>query len=43
MMSCFRSTDSGSLTIPYYKVSGGKYDYFNDMDMPKLLESVEKS
>ncbi len=20
---------------PYYKVSGGKYDYFNDMDMPK--------
>ncbi len=27
---------------PYYKVSGGKYDYFNDMDMPNLLESVEK-
>ena len=23
---------------PYAKVSGGKYDYFNDMDMPKLLE-----
>ncbi len=27
---------------PYAKVSGGKYDYFNDMDMPKLLESIEK-
>ena len=28
---------------PYYKVSGGKYDYFNDMDMPALLESVAKT
>ncbi len=28
---------------PYFKVSGGKYDYFNDMDMPSLLESVEKT
>ncbi len=28
---------------PYFKVSGGKYDYFNDMDMPTLLESVEKT
>ena len=27
---------------PYHKVSGGKYDYFNDMDMPKLLKSIEK-
>ena len=27
---------------PYAKVSGGKYDYFNDMDMPTLLESLEK-
>ena len=27
---------------PYYKVSGGKYDYFDDMDMPSLLDSVEK-
>jgi dipeptide transport system substrate-binding protein len=27
---------------PYFKVSGGKYDYFNDMDMPSLLDSVEK-
>jgi dipeptide transport system substrate-binding protein len=27
---------------PYAKVSGGKYDYFADMDMPKLLESLEK-
>jgi dipeptide transport system substrate-binding protein len=28
---------------PYYKVSGGKYDYFNDMDMPNLLDTVTKS
>ena len=28
---------------PYFKVSGGKYDYFNDMDMPALLDSVEKT
>ncbi len=28
---------------PYSKVSGGKYDYFNDMDMPSLLDSVEKT
>jgi dipeptide transport system substrate-binding protein len=28
---------------PYYRVSGGKYDYFNDMDMPKLLDSVTKT
>src|SRR5215216_5874616 len=27
---------------PYHKVSGGAYDYFNDMDMPKLLKSIEK-
>src|SRR5271169_5123588 len=27
---------------PYAKVSGGKYDYFSDMDMPKLLKSIEK-
>lgn len=27
---------------PYHNISGGKYDYFSDMDMPKLLESVEK-
>ncbi len=27
---------------PYAKVSGGKYDYFSDMDMPKLLASIEK-
>ena len=27
---------------PYYKVSGGKYDYFADMDMPKLIKSLEK-
>jgi len=27
---------------PYHKVSGGAYDYFNDMDMPKLLKSIDK-
>ncbi len=27
---------------PYAKVSGGAYDYFNDMGMPDLLVSVEK-
>jgi dipeptide transport system substrate-binding protein len=26
----------------YAKVSGGKYDYFGDMDMPKLIEAIEK-
>jgi dipeptide transport system substrate-binding protein len=27
---------------PYHKVSGGSYDYFGDMDMPKLLKSISK-
>ncbi|KAA5611145.1 ABC transporter substrate-binding protein [Rhodovastum atsumiense] len=27
---------------PYHKVSGGGYDYFADMGMPKLLESIER-
>jgi len=27
---------------PYFKVSGGSYDYFNDMSFPNLLKSVEK-
>ena len=27
---------------PYAKVSGGAYDYFNDMSMPDLLQSIEK-
>ena len=26
---------------PYHTVSGGAYEYFNSMDMPKLLKSVE--
>ena len=26
----------------YHKVSGGAYDYFNDMDMPNILASIEK-
>ena len=28
---------------PYHSVSGGAYDYFNDMGMPDLLESIEKT
>lgn len=27
---------------PFYKVSGGSYDYFNDMDMPAILKSLDK-
>ncbi|MEJ1160911.1 ABC transporter substrate-binding protein [Prosthecomicrobium sp. N25] len=27
---------------PYHKISGGKYDYFGDMDMPTSLEAIEK-
>jgi len=27
---------------PYHKISGGAFDYFNDMDMPKLLKSIDK-
>ena len=27
---------------PYHKVSGGAFDYFNDMGMPDLLASIEK-
>ena len=27
---------------PYHKVSGGGYDYFGDMGMPDLLDSIEK-
>ncbi|WP_029007604.1 ABC transporter substrate-binding protein [Azospirillum halopraeferens] len=27
---------------PYHAVSGGEYDYFNDMAMPELLKSIEK-
>ena len=27
---------------PYHQVSGGTYEYFDSMDMPKLLKSVEK-
>jgi dipeptide transport system substrate-binding protein len=28
---------------PYHNVSGGKYDYFNDMDMPTLVKSITKT
>ncbi|MCK0196248.1 ABC transporter substrate-binding protein [Ancylobacter sp. 6x-1] len=27
---------------PYFKVTGGAYDYFNDMSMPDLLKSIDK-
>ena len=27
---------------PHHKLSGGSYEYFNSMDMPNLLKSVEK-
>jgi dipeptide transport system substrate-binding protein len=27
---------------PYYKVSGGTYEYFQGMDMPNLLKSIER-
>ena len=27
---------------PYNKVSGGKFDYYSDMDMPKLVKSWAK-
>jgi dipeptide transport system substrate-binding protein len=27
---------------PYFKVSGGTYDYFGDMGMPDLLDTIEK-
>ena len=27
---------------PYHKVSGGKFDYYSDMDMPTLVKSLEK-
>lgn len=27
---------------PYHKVSGGGYDYFNDMSLPTLLDSIDK-
>jgi dipeptide transport system substrate-binding protein len=28
---------------PFHKVSAGKYPYFDDMDMPKLLNSITKT
>ncbi len=28
---------------PYNKISGGKYDYYSDMDMPKLVKSLVKT
>ena len=27
---------------PYHNVSGGSYEYFEGMDMPKLMQSIEK-
>ena len=27
---------------PYHSVSGGSYEYFNDMDMPNIIASIDK-
>ena len=27
---------------PYYAVSGGSYEYFNGMDMPNIIKSIDK-
>lgn len=27
---------------PFHKVSGGAYDYFNDMEMPALIKAIDK-
>jgi len=27
---------------PFHKVSGGSYEYFNGMDMPKLIKAIDK-
>ena len=32
----------GNPENPYYKVSGGDYQYFNAMDMPTLIDEIEK-
>jgi len=32
----------GNPKHPYHKVSGGVYEYFNAMDMPKLIKKIEK-
>lgn len=29
-------------TNPYHKVSGGDYEYWGDMDMPNLIDKIEK-
>lgn len=38
----FSFNRQGDPNHPYHKVSGGAYDYYNDMDMPKLIKSLEK-
>ncbi len=32
----------GDESNPYHKVSGGDYEYWGDMDMPKLIDKIEK-
>ncbi|WP_280139094.1 ABC transporter substrate-binding protein [Pseudovibrio sp. POLY-S9] len=32
----------GNKENPYHNVSGGTYEYFNAMDMPDLIDSIEK-
>jgi dipeptide transport system substrate-binding protein len=38
----FSFNRQGKEDHPFHKISGGKYDYYADMDMPKLLKSIEK-
>ncbi len=38
----FAFNRQGDEKHPFHKISGGKYDYYSDMDMPKNVKSVEK-
>jgi dipeptide transport system substrate-binding protein len=38
----FAFNRQGDEKHPYNKVSGGKYNYYSDMDMPKNVKSLEK-
>lgn len=38
----FAFNRQGDANHPYHKISGGKYDYYSDMDMPKNVKSIEK-
>ncbi|WP_181707197.1 ABC transporter substrate-binding protein [Chthonobacter rhizosphaerae] len=38
----FSFNRQGDPNHPYHKISGGAYDYYNDMGMPDLIASLEK-